>query len=94
MTGIREAGIKPFMPRKPLDALEHFTLRTPGQAVFRACPDASRRGRSGAEPGDGMLIPHMSDLPPTSKSDVDISILAQWKFSTSVSTLAASSNWA
>lgn len=33
------------MPRKPLDALEGFTLASAGRWVFNTCPDASRRVR-------------------------------------------------
>jgi hypothetical protein len=34
MEGTREAGRSPFMPRKPLDALEGLTLASTGQVGF------------------------------------------------------------
>lgn len=45
MEATREAGRSSFMPRKPLDALEGFTLASAGRWVFNTCPDASRRVR-------------------------------------------------
>jgi hypothetical protein len=41
---VKRGGV-PFMPRKPLDALEGLTLASAGQVSSNTCPDASRRVR-------------------------------------------------
>ena len=41
---MKRGGV-PFMPRKPLDALEGLTLASAGQVSSNTCPDASRRVR-------------------------------------------------